>query len=105
MVGKVGFYYSSILLQSGKGLLKELDHNGVFFGEFFRLPLLDALDVGLECALDDRKAFLFSGVFVQPFRIANDRPPSSLQNSTMRRGSDFLVNRVIKCFMDGVQTW
>jgi hypothetical protein len=55
--------------------------------------------------LDDRKAFLFSGVFVQPFRIANDRPPSSLQNLTMRRGSDFLVNRVIKCFMDDVQTW
>jgi hypothetical protein len=34
--------------------------------------------------------FLFSGVFVQPIRIANDRPPSSLQNSTMERGRDLI---------------
>jgi hypothetical protein len=35
--------------------------------------------------------FLFSGVFVQLIRIANDRPPiSSLQNSTMERGRDLI---------------
>lgn len=88
----LNYVFLLLLLKARHGFLEELDHNGVLLGKLFALPLFHALDVRLQCSLDDGQSVLLRRMLIQPLGVAHHRPSSSLWD---------VKNFNVDCAIDG----